>query len=150
MIVLEGNSKASAYALKFIYPVGHNEMITWLIMWLPYFYTPHHAHWQKTQFSTMDSRFLLTLFLSLLNFLYTKAGVPPPYETTWSKAEVYSLPKLQYDYNGLEPFLDEATLHAHHEGHHEAYRKKMNTALQEWRRFVSDKNKFMVYFVKIF
>ncbi|ELT98943.1 hypothetical protein CAPTEDRAFT_229194 [Capitella teleta] len=56
-----------------------------------------------------------------------------PFTTIASKAELYSLPALTFGYADLEPFFDEATLHAHYDGHHETYRKKMNSALSEWR-----------------
>lgn len=54
-----------------------------------------------------------------------------------SYAEEYRLPDLPYPYNGLEPFLDEATLRVHHLGHHKAYAGKMNKALREWREKAS-------------
>ena len=48
----------------------------------------------------------------------------------------YGLPELPYPYGGLEPYLDNATLRVHHLGHHKAYAKKMNAALQGWREKV--------------
>jgi Fe-Mn family superoxide dismutase len=44
---------------------------------------------------------------------------------------LYVLPKLPYAYNALEPVYDEATLHLHHEKHHAAYVKGLNTALEK-------------------
>jgi Fe-Mn family superoxide dismutase len=61
----------------------------------------------------------------------------PPFTVISTKAEIYSLPALTFGYGDLEPFIDEPTLMAHHQGHHEAYRKKMNTALSEWRQSVN-------------
>jgi Fe-Mn family superoxide dismutase len=43
----------------------------------------------------------------------------------------YVLPKLPYAYSALEPLYDEATLHLHHEKHHAAYVKGLNTALEK-------------------
>jgi len=34
----------------------------------------------------------------------------------------------------LEPHIDSATAEYHYEGHHEAYRRKMNEALAQWRK----------------
>lgn len=41
---------------------------------------------------------------------------------------MHELPPLPYDYNALEPYYDEATLRLHHDKHHAAYVKGMNTA----------------------
>lgn len=40
----------------------------------------------------------------------------------------HELPPLPYAYNALEPYYDEQTLHLHHEMHHAAYVKGLNTA----------------------
>jgi superoxide dismutase, Fe-Mn family len=48
----------------------------------------------------------------------------------------YELLPLPYAYNVLEPFIDEATLHLHHDKHHKAYVDGLNNAeakLQEAR-----------------
>src|ERR1700684_4096292 len=46
----------------------------------------------------------------------------------------YSVPPLPYDYNALEPHIDEATMRVHHDKHHQAYVDKVNAALEgtEW------------------
>ena len=46
----------------------------------------------------------------------------------------YSLPDLPYAYDALEPHIDEATMHFHHDKHHQAYVDKANAALEgtEW------------------
>eukprot|EP00742_Colponemidia_sp_Colp-10_P002398 GILJ01002556.1.p1 GENE.GILJ01002556.1~~GILJ01002556.1.p1 ORF type:complete len:241 (+),score=35.15 GILJ01002556.1:35-757(+) len=44
------------------------------------------------------------------------------------------VPPLPYDYNALEPFIDEPTMRVHHLGHHAAYAKKLSVALEELRR----------------
>ena len=33
----------------------------------------------------------------------------------------YAVPPLPYDYNALEPHIDEETMHLHHDKHHQAY-----------------------------
>eukprot|EP00794_Sanderia_malayensis_P017398 gene17398-19141_t len=56
-----------------------------------------------------------------------------PYEIISEQQEAYPLPKLNYKYDELEPFIDEKTMTVHHTGHHLAYTNKMNAALKEWR-----------------
>lgn len=43
---------------------------------------------------------------------------------------MFELPPLPYDYNALEPYVDEETMHVHHDGHHAAYVKNLNDALE--------------------
>ena len=42
----------------------------------------------------------------------------------------YEVPPLPYDYNALEPTIDEQTMHLHHDKHHQAYVDKVNAALE--------------------
>ena len=42
----------------------------------------------------------------------------------------YRVPALPYDYNALEPHIDEATMRVHHDKHHQAYVDKANAALE--------------------
>ncbi len=42
----------------------------------------------------------------------------------------YEVPALPYDYNALEPHVDEATMRVHHDKHHQAYVDKANAALE--------------------
>jgi superoxide dismutase, Fe-Mn family len=46
----------------------------------------------------------------------------------------YSVPDLPYDYDALEPHIDEQTMRVHHDKHHQAYVDKANAALEgtEW------------------
>src|SRR5467141_1343784 len=46
----------------------------------------------------------------------------------------YEVPPLPYDYNALEPHIDEQTMHLHHDKHHQAYVDNANKALAgtEW------------------
>ena len=41
----------------------------------------------------------------------------------------YELPPLPYDYNALEPHIDEQTMQIHHDKHHQAYVDNANKAL---------------------
>src|SRR3989338_10510418 len=47
-----------------------------------------------------------------------------------NKSEIHVLPKLPYDYNALEPYIDEKTMIIHHTKHHQAYTGKLNAALE--------------------
>jgi superoxide dismutase, Fe-Mn family len=42
----------------------------------------------------------------------------------------YELPPLPYDYDALEPTIDEETMHLHHEKHHNTYVTNLNAALE--------------------
>ena len=42
----------------------------------------------------------------------------------------YELPLLPYDYNALEPHIDEQTMWIHHDKHHATYIAKLNAALE--------------------
>lgn len=41
----------------------------------------------------------------------------------------YTLPRLPYDYNALEPHIDARTMEIHHSKHHQAYIDKVNAAI---------------------
>ena len=42
----------------------------------------------------------------------------------------YTLPPLPYDYNALEPSIDEQTMRLHHDKHHQAYVNNLNAAIE--------------------
>ena len=46
----------------------------------------------------------------------------------------YTLPDLPYAFDALEPYIDEETMHLHHDKHHQAYVTAANKALEgtEW------------------
>lgn len=44
----------------------------------------------------------------------------------------YELPPLPYDYNALEPHIDEQTMRIHHDKHHAAYVNNVNAALEKY------------------
>ena len=46
----------------------------------------------------------------------------------------YEVPPLPYEYNALEPTIDEQTMHLHHDKHHQAYVNAANGLLEgtEW------------------
>ena len=42
----------------------------------------------------------------------------------------FTLPDLPYDYNALEPHIDEETMHIHHDKHHQGYVNNLNKAIE--------------------
>lgn len=44
---------------------------------------------------------------------------------------MYKLPTLPYDYDALEPYIDERTMRIHHDMHHAGYVKKLNGAIKD-------------------
>lgn len=44
----------------------------------------------------------------------------------------HQLPKLEYDYNALEPYIDTQTMEIHHSKHHQGYTDKFNTVLEKY------------------
>jgi Fe-Mn family superoxide dismutase len=44
----------------------------------------------------------------------------------------YELPPLPYDYNALEPHIDEMTMRIHHDRHHATYVNNVNQALEPY------------------
>ncbi len=42
----------------------------------------------------------------------------------------FEVPPLKYDYDALEPHIDEETMRIHHDKHHQAYVDKVNAALE--------------------
>ncbi|CAN5309071.1 superoxide dismutase [soil metagenome] len=50
---------------------------------------------------------------------------------------MFTLPDLPYDYKALEPFIDEATMHLHHDKHHQSYVDNLNKALEGHGEFLN-------------
>jgi Fe-Mn family superoxide dismutase len=44
----------------------------------------------------------------------------------------FEVPPLPYDYNALQPTIDEQTMHLHHDKHHQAYVTNANAALEKY------------------
>ena len=42
----------------------------------------------------------------------------------------YTLPKLPYEYNALEPNIDSKTMEIHHRKHHQGYTNNLNGAIE--------------------
>jgi Fe-Mn family superoxide dismutase len=45
---------------------------------------------------------------------------------------MHTLPPLQYEYDALEPYIDEETMRIHHDKHHQVYINKLNDALSKY------------------
>jgi superoxide dismutase, Fe-Mn family len=44
----------------------------------------------------------------------------------------HEVPALPYEYNALEPYIDEQTMRLHHDKHHAAYVNNLNAALEKY------------------
>ena len=63
---------------------------------------------------------------------------------------MFVLPEIPYSYNALEPFIDEETMHIHHDKHHAAYVKNLNDALNGHDDLLSmDINELLKNFDKV-
>jgi len=45
---------------------------------------------------------------------------------------MFTLPKLNYDYDALEPFVDAATMEIHYSKHHQAYLTNFNAVIEKY------------------
>ncbi len=52
---------------------------------------------------------------------------------------IYELPKLSYEYNALEPFIDAKTMEIHHTKHHQAYVTNLNAVLEKYPQIADGK-----------
>lgn len=59
------------------------------------------------------------------------------FEETVNDNREYILPALPYDYNSLEPYIDEQTMRLHHTKHHQAYVNGLNTAHKKIQEAIS-------------
>ena len=49
----------------------------------------------------------------------------------------FTLPKLPYDYDALEPSIDKETMMIHHDKHHQSYVNNLNAALKDHPEFLT-------------
>lgn len=63
--------------------------------------------------------------------------MPPLVEETFgiASSDDYVLPKLNYAFDALEPYIDAQTMQIHYEKHHQAYITKLNEAVQKTPSF---------------
>lgn len=52
---------------------------------------------------------------------------------------MFTLPKLTYAYNALEPSIDAETMEIHHSKHHQGYADKLNKSLENHPKFLEKK-----------
>ncbi len=57
----------------------------------------------------------------------------------------FSIPKLPYSYDALEPYVDTETMTLHHDKHHQAYVDNLNNALKEHPEL---QNQTLAYLIK--
>ena len=96
--------------------------------------------------ASIVTRFGFFCFFIVVFLRFSSIKCSTPYDEIVQYKEVYSLPNLPYGYDGLEPYIDEATLRVHHLGHHKAYTIKLNEALKTWRDSVSiNKDKSLIW-----
>jgi superoxide dismutase, Fe-Mn family len=60
------------------------------------------------------------------------ASAYPKSANTLEQTRKFTLPALPYAYNALEPHIDARTMQFHHDKHHAAYVKNLNTALEKY------------------
>jgi superoxide dismutase, Fe-Mn family len=70
-----------------------------------------------------------TFFGTLTKPSWATMTTAPASATT---VDVFKLPPLTYDYNALEPHIDEKTMKFHHDKHHAAYVKNLNAAVNKY------------------
>ena len=58
-----------------------------------------------------------------------------------SQEATYTLPKLPYTYNALEPHIDKLTMEIHYSKHHQAYVTNLNKAIETLDKTIADKAK---------
>jgi Fe-Mn family superoxide dismutase len=50
----------------------------------------------------------------------------------------FELPKLKYEYDELEPYIDAKTMEIHHSKHHQGYTNNLNAALEKFPEYEFD------------
>ena len=60
-----------------------------------------------------------------------RSGQSESDDTTRRTSMAHELPPLPYDYNALEPHMDEMTVRIHHDKHHATYVTNLNAALEK-------------------
>lgn len=82
---------------------------------------------QKTALLTAGTFVGSTILNSALAKSTTSTAI---YDNASSQNGIYTLPKLNYGYDALEPHFDKLTMEIHHTKHHNAYVTNLNKALE--------------------
>lgn len=79
-------------------------------------------------------------FLKSVALLGVGTIVTPSFANVWSddKRTIFELPKLDYAFNALEPYIDAQTMEIHYGKHHAGYVNNLNKAIENSR--FSDKD----------
>ncbi len=56
----------------------------------------------------------------------------------------YTLPDLPYAYDALEPYIDEETMHLHHDKHHNTYVTNLNAAIEKYPELGEKNNRRII------
>ena len=64
--------------------------------------------------------------------LFAAAAASPLFAQTSAPAGAFTLPKLPYAFDALEPHIDAKTMEIHHDRHHAAYVAGLNTAVAKY------------------
>ncbi len=56
----------------------------------------------------------------------------------------YTLPDLPYAYDALEPYIDEETMHLHHDKHHNTYVTNLNSAIEKYPELGEKNNRRII------
>jgi len=92
----------------------------------------------------MDKRQFITGGLavgaaSLLANSVSTAGILKS-DGAFGKDGKYSLPKLPYAYDALEPYIDRQTMELHHDKHHAGYVRGLNNAIEKVSNAINSKD----------
>jgi Fe-Mn family superoxide dismutase len=68
---------------------------------------------------------------------FAQASAAPAAATPPAPKGPFTLPELPYAYDALEPHIDTATMHLHHDKHHASYVAKLNEALAKEPSFAA-------------
>jgi hypothetical protein len=60
------------------------------------------------------------------------AAAEPNSELKPKEQAMYTLTKIPYAFDALEPYIDARTMEIHHTKHHQSYVDKLNTALEKY------------------
>jgi Fe-Mn family superoxide dismutase len=90
-----------------------------------------HESSSNPQFNDLDRRTFLGQSAATLAAAGAAASLlAPKRAAAQATSGDYTLPKLPYDYDALEPHIDAETMMIHHDKHHQAYIDKLVAALE--------------------